>query len=144
MSRTKYGHYVVTEFSKIPEDAIEDVKYIPMLYVNGDEKFGGSNFSIVVSTIDKPATMVPEGHSHDFDQYLCFVGLDPKTKDLGGEAEIYLGEEKEKHVINTSAIIHIPKGLMHCPLIHKRIDRPYLFMDIYLSPSYERDVSDKP
>jgi hypothetical protein len=88
--------------------------------------------------------MVSVGHAHDFDQYLCFVGTDPKTKNLGGVAEVYLGEEEEKYVINTSTIIYIPKGLKHCPLIHKRIDIPYLFMDIYIAPSYERHKPNNP
>ena len=144
MTTTKYGHHVVTELSKIPEDVKGKINYIPVLFATGEERFGGSNFSIAASIIEKPAVMVPEGHSHDFEQYLCFIGTDPKTKSLQGEAEIYLGEEKERHVINTSAIIYIPKGFMHCPLVHKRIDKPYLFVDIYLSPSYGRDVSDTP
>jgi hypothetical protein len=64
-------------------------------------------------------------HSHDFDTVLCFIGSDPKdTSSLGAILELQLGDEK--HMITKTCAILIPKGLDHCPLIHRRVDRPYL------------------
>jgi hypothetical protein len=47
-----------------------------------------------------------------------------------------MGEEGEKNIINSATIVCIPKGLVHGPLNFKKIGRPILFCDIYLSPEY--------
>ena len=142
MAKTKYGHYVLTDFA--PPDLKNEVmnpKYSLILHADGATKFGGKNFSMAATAITEPAVMVSELHAHDYDQFLVFMGGDPLSKSLGGEAEICLGKEQEKHVIKTSAVVHIPKGLMHCPLTHKRVDKPYIFIDIILAPEYKRHSS---
>lgn len=66
---------------------------------------------------------IAEPHTHDFDEVLCFFGTDfNDPHELNAEIEFWLGDEK--HIINKSAIIFIPKGLSHCPLIYKRVDKP--------------------
>jgi len=68
---------------------------------------------------------VEQSHFHDFDTVSCFVGSDPKNPScLGAELELQLGDEK--HMLTKTCVIFIPKGLAHCPLIHRRVDRPYL------------------
>jgi hypothetical protein len=137
MVRKKYEQYVITEFNPTEPEEINS-KYAIMLDTEGTKKRVGENFSLAASTITEPGVMVPVAHSHDYDQYLVFIGGDLGSKDLGGEAEICLGEEQEKYTVNTSAIIYIPKGVMHCPLTHKRVDKPYLFLDIFLASKYVR------
>jgi hypothetical protein len=74
----------------------------------------GSNYVPQVST---------KAHSHNFDEVLCFFGTDPENPhNLCGEIELYLGDEK--HTLTKSCIIFVPKGLQHCPLTIKRVDRP--------------------
>ena len=83
--------------------------------------------------------MVEEPHSHDFEEFLIFLGGNPANpKDFNAEIEISLGEAGETHVINTAAVVCIPKGLAHGPLNFKRIDKTILFAVIYLSPEYRR------
>jgi hypothetical protein len=78
-------------------------------------------------------------HSHDFDMYLTLVGFDPNgLNDLGGEIEIYLGEEQEKHIITTPTSIYMPKGFIHCPLKFTRVDKPILLVHASLAPKYEK------
>jgi len=60
------------------------------------------------------------------------------VEDFGVEAEILLGEEGEKHEIDAPTVVHIPKGLMHGPLKFKRVDKPIVFLDIFLAPKYIR------
>ena len=72
---------------------------------------------------DKYPKTISNPHTHDFDEVLCFFGTnfhDPH--DLGGEIELYLGSEKQ--TITKSAIVFIPKGLEHCPLIYKQVNTP--------------------
>ena len=84
--------------------------------------------------------MDEEPHSHDFDEFLCFLGNNPKDqKDFGAEIEISMGKEGEKQVIDTATVVCIPKGVIHCPINFKRIDKPILFCSIYMSPEYVRN-----
>jgi hypothetical protein len=76
-------------------------------------------------------------HKHDCDEILFCISADPNNAhDLGGEIEIALGEEWEKHLINTSAIICIPAGLQHCPVFVKKVDRPFYFGHLLLAATY--------
>jgi len=76
-------------------------------------------------------------HSHDYDEFLFFIATDPENApDLGGEVEIAFGEDWEKQVINTSAIVCLPKGVQHCPIYVKRVDRPFYFGHIMLATKY--------
>lgn len=70
-------------------------------------------------------------HVHNYDEFLCFIGAD--TDDLsrlGGEAELSIGVEQEKHVITSPTIAVMPKGLPHCPATITRVEKPFLFFVI--------------
>ena len=57
------------------------------------------------------------------DEVVAFFGTNPEDPwDLCGEVELWLGDEK--HIITKSSLVFIPKGLKHCPLIARRVDRP--------------------
>ena len=87
--------------------------------------------------------MVGEAHKHDFDQIICFIGGNPMDiKDFDAEVELYLGEEKEKYIIDSSSFVYVPRGMMHCPLNIKRVTKPIMFIDVVLAP--EPDVRRKP
>lgn len=62
-------------------------------------------------------------HAHDYDEILCFFGTNPDdVHDLGGE--VWFWVEREKHIITRSTMVYVPAGVMHCPLMYPRIDRP--------------------
>ncbi len=62
-------------------------------------------------------------HKHDFDEVLTFFGSNPDDPhNLNGEVELWL--EDEKQILTKSCLIFIPKGMKHCPLIIRRVDRP--------------------
>lgn len=56
--------------------------------------------------------------------------------DFGAEVELVMGEEGEKHIINTTTWVFIPKGVLHCPLDFKRVDKPLMFGHIMFAPTY--------
>ena len=71
----------------------------------------------------KEVVVVDTGHSHDFGEVVTFFGSNPDDPtDLCGEIEFWL--EDEPHTITKSCVIFVPKGVKHCPLILKRVDRP--------------------
>jgi hypothetical protein len=59
-------------------------------------------------------------------------------KDFGAEIEVSLGKEREKQVINTCSVVCIPKGMVHSSVNFKKIDKPVLYCDIFMSPEYEK------
>jgi hypothetical protein len=77
-------------------------------------------------------------HVHPNDEALLFVGLDPDNPDyLGAELEIAMGEEQEIHVIDTPTVVVAPKGLVHCPLITRKVEKPYGFSAICLNIEHD-------
>jgi len=80
-------------------------------------------------------------HSHDYDQFLCFLGTPEDIRDFDAEVEIWLGEtadNMEKHTMTEATIVHVPAGLVHCPMNYKRIDKPILLINITLSGEYRK------
>jgi hypothetical protein len=139
MAETKTGKYIrtgVTTQSHHPEITS------PILSLRSDEGYGNLKFSVAWEPITQPFLMLSESHQHDFDQFLSFIGGDPRnTLDLGGEVELTLsedGKEFEKHTITTASTVYVPKGLYHAPLNFKRVDKPFLFINIYFSSEYKR------
>ena len=61
----------------------------------------------------------------------------PMMKRFGGEVVFYFGEEMEKHVFNTPTVVIAPKGLVHCPLITRKVEKPYSFTAICLNTEHE-------
>ncbi len=81
--------------------------------------------------ISKPISF-DDPHSHDFQEMLCFIGGDPANiMELGAEIEFHLGGEK--HIITKPAVVSIPKGLIHCPIIIKKVDKPFVFLEVSLT-----------
>ncbi|WP_251438589.1 hypothetical protein [Microbacterium sp. USTB-Y] len=75
-------------------------------------------------------------HVHDdFDEILVWMGNDPENPgELGGD--LYMTIEGERHLVSTTGAVYIPKGTYHCPLGFERVDRPFTFIAITLSPDY--------
>ncbi len=132
MAKKKYGKLIVE--APIGKERIGEVAHL-----FGGKHFDGANFSIAWVGINKPLFMMKESHAHDCEQFLVFIGGDPgDAKEFGAEIELCLGEEEEKHIIKAPAVVHIPAWLKHCPLNFKKVEKPIIFMDINLSPEYER------
>lgn len=85
----------------------------------------------------------PIPHSHDFHELLCFIGGNPEDiNDLGAEISICLGEEQEEHIITSATVVSIPPGLMHCPLIVKKITKPFVFLEISNTSGYTNNMEE--
>jgi len=130
MAETKYGKYFVKE-------PLTKGGPFPILVAYGGKDFGGANFSIRVHYQTEPYLMIKEPHKHDFDQFYVVMGGDlANVRDFGAVIELFLGEEGEKHIIDTTMCVHIPKGLIHGPLEFKKVDKPVILLDILAAPEY--------
>jgi hypothetical protein len=135
MDHTKYGKYILREpFGKARHPEIQ----VPVISIGRENKgWEGVPFSITMEPVYSPVSMGGHGHTHDQDEILCFWGANPmEYRDFGAEAYILLGEEGEKHVINTTSFIYIPKGMMHCPLVFTKVFKPVVFAYILFAPVY--------
>ncbi len=142
MADSKYGKYIITNplttgaYSSKSE-GVQGVTFPRELFVNTGLVKGypslvdiGWHFSI------PDPDPVEQTHFHDFDTVSCFVGSDPKKPShLGAVLELQLGDEK--HMLTKTCVVFIPKGLAHCPLIHRKVDRPYLQIIFAISDKEE-------
>ena len=130
MAETKYSQHVL-------RNAFKTHHQLECLSANGKEL--GANCIVTHQVLYKPELMLKESHFHDdFEQILCFLGTNPMDcRDFGGaEIEFCLGEEEEKHIINSPTIVSVKKGLPHGPLNFKHIPKPVIFLEVMLTPEY--------
>jgi mannose-6-phosphate isomerase-like protein (cupin superfamily) len=101
------------------------------------------SFNINVSWYLKASTTVDDKpHTHTHDEIIGFCSNDPQNlNDLGGEVEIWVGDEK--HIITNSAMLFIPAGMVHCPLVLKRVTRPIFHFTVVKAPRYIKDEKQK-
>ena len=145
---TKYGKYIVYKTMaelNIPEPppATPRMDYpgAQTTISLGDAVVKGSFLlrnRLFFEATDRPHEPIP--HSHDTDEALTFFGTNPYDwRDLGGEVEFWI--EDEKHILTQSCVIFVPKGVMHCPLWIKRVDRPIFHYAALPSISYVKEMS---
>ncbi len=63
----------------------------------------------------------------------------PDVFDFDAEIEFYMGEDPdnlEKIVITKPTIIRVPRGVWHCPLIFKKVNKPVWFQAGLLYGTY--------
>jgi hypothetical protein len=142
MAERKYEKYIVTrpkpdlklpEFRRAGSD-IDPSAYTPLIYLDNDIIKGAFYVECVWfwKGSDKPGV---EAHTHPFDEVVAFFGTDPENpKDLCGEIEIWL--EDEQYLLTKSSLIFIPKGMKHCPMIVRRVDRPIFHFTVGQATTY--------
>lgn len=114
----------------------------PIPLLKSDEGYGDHGYHMYWKCIDKPYVDEERTHSHEFDQYLVFMGGDPSNMlELGGEVHLTLGEDEdhlETHVFTQYTTVYIKAGLFHCPLIFKTVNKPFIFYDFVSVANYSR------
>jgi len=129
MAETKYGKNVVT----LP---VRKGKVGSILSA-GAELLNGFECTIIYAFAFETGItgLSTKPHVHDYDEAIFFIGSDPNDiGDLGAEVQMSIGpDEEEKHVFDKATAVVVPKGLPHCPIVTKRIDKPYLCMAVSLT-----------
>jgi hypothetical protein len=136
MAETKYGQYVVEK--PLRRDKWDSYDF------SGDEDYG-SNVSFFLLKVEEPCVMEEFPHTHDFDMYLHFMSFDPdRMEELDADIEIGLGPEQEIHRITAPCSVFIPKGMIHCPLIFRRVGKPIFFVHTSIAPKYTKTEGEVP
>lgn len=126
MNRLKNSRFIISELKLPPEKLKTQDRY--RTYANrvlwmDDQVVEGAFHMNTAWYLHAAATLEDKPHVHDTDEIIGFFGNNPdEPLDLGGEIEIWL--EDEAHILQKSSLIFVPAGLVHCPLILCRVDRP--------------------
>ena len=134
MSERKYEYLINKELNR-EKDHIGTL----MLQFNEDIIKNAPFFTDVAWIWPKPEKIVMEGesHSHEFDEIVTLFGTNPDdTRDLGGEVEFWI--EDEKYELTNSSVIFIPKGTRHCPIIFHKVERPIFHFIVGQAGKYGR------
>jgi hypothetical protein len=102
-----------------------------------------TNFQIRFTHVSVPFEGKEDAHKHDFAEVFLFVPCTDDLKAYDAETELYLGEEGEKIIINRTMAVHVPAGLVHCPIIHKRVGTPFFFVNCPITPEYSAIIDGK-
>jgi hypothetical protein len=150
MAESKYAQYIVTEDLMPPqpeamiqamEDQAKEGKILDrtMLLgimdsiVPGCSLFAGCEILWGLPGGKPVAIEIP--HMHEFDEVIGFGGTNRNyPRDLGGEIEFHIGGET--HTITKTCLIFIPKRILHCPVVFKRIDTPIFMFEAANNPDY--------
>ena len=142
MAESKYGKYIITEmkpdlvlpeFRQKAKPQPDEATFAALL---DDDVVKGSLYVECAWFWKAPKQSRVETHTHDFDEVVAFFGTNPEDwRDLGGEVEFWLDDEK--HMLTKSCMVFIPKGLPHCPLEVRRVDRPIFHFIIGTKGTYQ-------
>jgi quercetin dioxygenase-like cupin family protein len=140
-SASGYYNYLVTDL-KMPQEkqSIEkDYNKYARRILWMDENVVPGAFHMNTAWYLKPAqTLEKTPHVHAKGEIIGFLGSDPnKPEDLNGEVEIWI--DGEQHLITRSAMVFIPGGVKHCPLILRRVDRPIFHYTVVPSKQYIKE-----
>jgi hypothetical protein len=133
----KYDKYFVTEpkpgdTKHLDTDLVKFPIYVDSEVVEGAHYFMAASH---LGTTGRGAP--PFGHTHDYDEYLVFLGTNHEDPgDLGAEVEFWM--DGEKHVITKSCAVFIPAGIKHAPIYFKRIDTPVWYIATSPMKKYEK------
>lgn len=142
MKESKYAKYFLTEPELRNKPKIQMSN--PSAYVDSALHFGSqANFSMAWRYIKEPMPFDRIPHSHEFDEFLCFLGGNLENIfDFDATIELSMGEEGKVCLIEQATVVYIPAGLVHTPLTFKRIDKPVLFHPIALKADYYSNFSE--
>jgi hypothetical protein len=102
-----------------------------------------SSYQIRFTHVSVPFEGKEDAHKHDFAEVFVFVPCNEDLNAYDAETELYLGDEGEKIIINQTTAVHIPAGLTHCPIIHKRVGTPFFFVNCPITPKYSAIIGGK-
>jgi mannose-6-phosphate isomerase-like protein (cupin superfamily) len=128
-AKTKYGKCIHTK------DLVRRISHYTGSSLLAHDGELDADCSIGYHCVAKPMSF-DFAHTHKFPEMLCFIGGRAEDiTDFGAEIEFTLGGEK--HLINTPAVVSIPAGVKHCPIVFKKVIKPLVFLEISLTRIWE-------
>jgi hypothetical protein len=119
------------KFTKITRDTIYP-PFLNMIFF----ALKDTNFQIRFTHVSVPFDGKEDAHAHDFAEVFVFVPCVPDLNAYDAETWLYLGDKGEKMIIKETCAVHVPAGLTHCPIQHKRVGTPFFFVNCPITPKY--------
>ena len=140
----KYSPYMFTGL-KDNMSAMLPSMGAPSAYFRGAWQIPGASINIGWQVITKANFMEKEGHHHLVDEYFSIFGAQVPDiwSSFDAVVELCMGPEEEKHIITQPTFVFVPKGLHHCPLNFKVVNKPILFQAIHLGPRFHKIMGGK-
>ncbi|MBN1692275.1 MAG: hypothetical protein JW845_01800 [Dehalococcoidales bacterium] len=114
-----------------PWKSIHDTIIEPMLTGMGNIEIPESHLAMGFARITQPETLGAPTHKHPHDQWIYLIGEPQHFHEFDADVEMRLGDKIVK--VNYPCYIFIPKNVMHCPLVVKRVGKPFIFIDARIS-----------
>lgn len=140
----KYSQYLFTGL-KDNMSAMLPSMGAPSAYFRGAWQIPGASINMGWQVITKANFMEKEGHHHLVDEYFAIFGAQMPDiwSSFDAEVELCYGPEEEKHIITEPTFVFVPKGMHHCPLNFKVVNKPILFQAIHLGPRFHKIMGGK-
>jgi hypothetical protein len=140
----KYSPYMFTGL-KDNMSAMLPTMGAPSAYFRGAWQIPGASINMGWQLITKANFMEKEGHHHLVDEYFAIFGAQMPDiwSSFDAVVELCMGPEEEKHIITQPTFVFVPKGLHHCPLNFKVVNKPILFQAIHLGPRFHKIMGGK-
>jgi hypothetical protein len=104
-------------------------------YVDSTTIDGGALTRIIRYRPEKAPYNIIDRQTHEYGTLFFFLGIDnDDCTNLGAEVELLIGPEKERHVINKSAIVYVPKETAHGPFRVTKANGQFNFLEIVAGP----------
>lgn len=130
MAELKYAKYVV-------KDVVSENKWggegISLSKVPDGVVPPKSKMTLGITAVRKPYMFHDVVHKHIFTEFFYFFGSGFCMNDFDAQVEYSFGEQREKQVINSPAIVVMPPMVYHCPLNFARIDKPIYCLEAFLA-----------
>jgi len=120
-----------------PKDIVPGVKATHLMTVD-ESKLEGF-FTVDCSWLWSGAAKAPVGetHTHEFAHVLGFIGGYPEDpQDLAGEITLTLDGNRE--TLKRNALVFVPAGVAHGPIMFNKITRPVFFITIAMTGKYSK------
>jgi hypothetical protein len=140
MAENKYGKYIIKE--PLEKGAA------PMLHLCAEKGCEGTRFpsfpvEVQLLTITAPIAFPHQPHAHEADEIFFIFGSNPNNYyDFDAEIEVHFGDERERHIVNTTSMIYMPKGMVHGPIAITKVNKPFQWMHVLFTPKYDMSVGD--
>jgi len=140
MVESKYGHLIKTDFIR---KGIKNAKTGSGEFTAWPvgKEMGGLDINYCWGVRSKPGDLIADQkglHVHPQDECLLFSSLDYNNRDLlGAEIEMVIGDNAQKFVMTSPAIITIPHGTAHSVPVIKSVSKPFGFEIMSLAADHK-------
>jgi hypothetical protein len=139
MSESKYDYLMDSSIVRHAPGKEGYPPYLGMIYF----ALKNSEFNIRFTPVTVPFEGKEVPHKHDFDEVFLFVPFTADLEAYDAETWLYVGDEGQKMIITKTCAVHMPAGLMHCPIIHKRVGMPFFFVNCPSKKEYTAVINGK-